>query len=203
MHFCVISFLEISKQSLSLSVFVYGPKKLQKRHFPEYSSLTKDPRTIFFQKEKTAWQPWHCVDKRNLWLVKMKRRIYSERAKIQPLPKVLRVQAIRSNLSNYVTYISATYTRTKRRWYGATAHAPPRNEGQKLLPVPVQCATVPVTVTDNLFKHLLQKSPRPSPSVPRLLDDHADLFRAPLHEVLPPLALHIMEPGGIPDMVFQ
>jgi hypothetical protein len=28
---------------------------------------------------------------------------------------------------NYVTYITATYTRAKRRWHGATAHAPPRN----------------------------------------------------------------------------
>jgi hypothetical protein len=26
--------------------------------------------------------------------------------------------------SNYVTYITATYTRAKRRWHGATAHAP-------------------------------------------------------------------------------
>jgi hypothetical protein len=34
--------------------------------------------------------------------------------------------------SNYVTYISATYTGTKRRWHGATAHAPLRNEGQRL-----------------------------------------------------------------------
>jgi hypothetical protein len=26
---------------------------------------------------------------------------------------------------NYLTYITATYTRAKRRWHGATAHAPP------------------------------------------------------------------------------
>ncbi len=45
---------------------------------------------------------------------------------------------------NYLTYITATYTRAKRRWHGATAHAPPRNEGQRLslgpYRVPVQCA---------------------------------------------------------------
>ncbi len=27
---------------------------------------------------------------------------------------------------NYLTYITATYTRAKRRWHGATAHAPPK-----------------------------------------------------------------------------
>ncbi len=45
---------------------------------------------------------------------------------------------------NYVTYITATYTRAKRRWHGATAHAPPKNEGQRLslgpYRVQVQCA---------------------------------------------------------------
>ncbi len=51
-------------------------------------------------------------------------------------------QAVRSNFhqSNYV----AIYARTKRRWHGATAHVPPRNEGQRLntpCSVPVQCAT--------------------------------------------------------------
>ncbi len=40
------------------------------------------------------------------------------------------------------------------------------------------------------------------PSCP---DYYADLFRAPLHEVLPKLSppLHVMESGGIPDMVSQ
>ncbi len=44
---------------------------------------------------------------------------------------------------NYLTYITARYTRAKRRWHGATAHVPPRNEGQRLslgpYRVPVQC----------------------------------------------------------------
>ncbi len=61
---------------------------------------------------------------------------------------------------------------------------------------------VTVTVTDNLFKHELQKSPALPPSCP---DYYADLFRAPLHEVLPKPSpsLHVMESGGIPDMGSQ
>ncbi len=57
---------------------------------------------------------------------------------------VTKIAAYASYEINYVTYITATYTRAKRRWHGATAHAPPRNEGQRLslgpYRVPVQCA---------------------------------------------------------------
>jgi hypothetical protein len=60
------------------------------------------------------------------------------------------------------------------------------------------------TVTDKLFEHELQKSPRPWPraSCP---DYYADLFTAPLHEVLPKASppLHVMQSGGIPNIVSQ
>jgi hypothetical protein len=49
---------------------------------------------------------------KDLLLVKIKEK---KLLKIQPLPKVLRVQAIKDQ-SNYVTYITATHTRAKRRW---------------------------------------------------------------------------------------
>jgi hypothetical protein len=60
----------------------------------------------------------------------------------QSLPKVLSV-TVQAILRAYIT---AAYTRAKRRWHGATAHAPPRNEGQRLslgpYRVPVQCAAI-------------------------------------------------------------
>jgi hypothetical protein len=54
----------------------------------------------------------HVTDahRQNLLLVKMKEK---KLLKIQSLPKVLRSQAMR----NYLTYITATYTRAKRRWH--------------------------------------------------------------------------------------
>jgi hypothetical protein len=62
--------------------------------------------------------------------------------------------------------------------------------------------TVTVTVTDCVLKHELQKSTHFPPSCP---GSYADLFRAPLHEVLPKRSppLHVLESGGIPDMVSQ
>jgi hypothetical protein len=52
----------------------------------------------------------------------------------------------------------------------------------RLDPVPWVSDSVPVKVTDNLFKKELQ--PRKSPALPPSCPDYyADLFRAPLHEV--------------------
>jgi hypothetical protein len=56
----------------------------------------------------------------------------NEREETTQNTTVTKSAACASYKSNYVTYITATYTRAKRRWHGATAHAPPRNEGPRL-----------------------------------------------------------------------
>ncbi len=83
----------------------------------------------------------HCkscnwMERWNLWLVrKWKGRMYSKykRANLKCCHAACASYTWRlDDQSNYATYISATYTRTKWRWHGPTAHAPPRNEGQRL-----------------------------------------------------------------------
>jgi hypothetical protein len=52
---------------------------------------------------------------------------------------------------NYLTYITATYTLAKRRWHGATAHAPPKDRltGQK-----DSFSASVVIANQNVFRHI-------------------------------------------------
>ncbi len=81
--------------------------------------------------------------RRNLLLVKMKEK---KLLKIQSNLIVTQNAACASYKSNYVTYITATYTRAKRRWHAAPLRMPRREmrarAGLSLGPyrVPVQCA---------------------------------------------------------------
>jgi hypothetical protein len=57
----------------------------------------------------------------------------------------------------------------ERSWFHAKINFQMLSGHLTMTWITVMWITVTVTVTDNLFKHELQKSPRPSPFVPRLL----------------------------------